>query len=159
MSDTNGNTSSIDPTPDWRNYAYFYWCSECEIHAEIDQDTALAWLDQPMHCLACGLDIMPLIEKHNLKDKSENRIIILEPVGSVQNTLNTADLAELVTLWQDEDTLETAAKEAGVSASILAEVKKGQTHNVTLDIFLKLCNWIGVGPDRFIETKEQESSH
>ena len=157
MSDTNGNTSTSDIIPDWRNYAYFYWCSECEIYAEIDQDTALAWLGEPMYCPACGLDILPMIEKHNLKDESENRIIILEPVESVTNALNTADLAELVTLWQDEDTLEAAAKEAGVNPIILAEVKEGQTHNVTLDIFLKLCNWIGVGPDRFIETKEQEA--
>jgi transcriptional regulator with XRE-family HTH domain len=85
----------------------------------------------------------------------------------MQSTLNTELLAGMLKNKRADKGLRTVAQEIGnVSAATLSRIEQGKIPDV--DTFIKICKWLNVSTDTFIEgdkkkkvvsTKEQVVAH
>jgi transcriptional regulator with XRE-family HTH domain len=68
----------------------------------------------------------------------------------MSNRLAVKKLAAMIRAKRDEKGLRETAKEIGdISASTLSRIEQGKMPD--LDTFMRLCDWLGVSPDRFFE--------
>lgn len=68
------------------------------------------------------------------------------------STLDSPRLAALVRAKRGAATLRQAAAETGISASTLSRLERGQWSTMSLETFLRVCDWLQVATAHLIVT-------
>lgn len=70
--------------------------------------------------------------------------------------INTDKLSAAIRTRRGNMSLREAAKESGINRGTLSEVERGAKPG--LDTFLRLCQWVGVETDYFVDPERQPAT-